>query len=251
MRKAILKEFNSYYQFQNTPNNIRVVFTNRRLNLGFINHTESQIKTNRQIILSELHLGLDQLVCAEQTHGSNAYVVEQKDAGRGATRYKDAVSDTDALITKEKNIALSVFVADCLPVFIIDKKEDIIALAHCGWKSTSKSLLKKTISTMQQKFGSKPQNSLVFFGPVIRKCCFQVGEEFSGYFREGICRREGKVFLDLIQVNCLQAKEAGIIEDNIFDSEICTYCQNDKFFSFRKEESASGRQMALITRKER
>ncbi|MFC1708921.1 peptidoglycan editing factor PgeF [Candidatus Omnitrophota bacterium] len=249
MQKAILKECDNYYQFQNTPNNITAIFTNRKLSLGFNSQSQSQITKNLQFILSRLNIRLDQLVCPQQTHSEHVYVVEQKDKGRGSTDYEDAISDTDAFITEEKDIALSVFVADCLPVYIIDKKKSIIALAHCGWKSTQKSLLKKTIIAMQQKFMSQSEDIVLFLGPAIRKCCFEVGGEFLEYFKEGIFRKDNKMFLDLIQVNLLQAKEAGIFEDNIFDSEICTVCQNDKFFSFRKEESAAGRQMALLMKK--
>ncbi|MFH1622492.1 MAG: peptidoglycan editing factor PgeF [Candidatus Omnitrophota bacterium] len=248
MQKAILKESKHFYQFQNTPNNKTAAFTNRELDLGFINQPQSQIKANRQIILSELNLRLDQIVCPKQTHSDHYYIVEQKDKGRGAFNYEDAISDTDAFITKEKNIALTIFVADCLPVYIMDGNNGTIALAHCGWKSTQKSLLKKTLLAMFEKFESKPQDIVLFFGPAIRKCCFEVGEEFLGYFKEGISHKEDKIYLDLIKVNYLQAKEVGILEDNIFDSEICTYCQNDKFFSFRKEEDSCGRQMALIVK---
>lgn len=246
MQKAIFKKSNQYYQFQNTPGNITAIFTNRKLNLGFFNQEDAQMKENRQLVLSQLNIKLEQLVCPKQTHSENVYVVEQKDKGKGAVSYQDAIDDTDAFITKEKDIALSIFVADCLPVYIIDSKQDIIALAHCGWKSTQKSLLKETISVMRQKFISDPKDIFLFFGPAIRKCCFQVGEEFLKYFKQGIFREGDRLFLDLIQVNYLQAKESGILEDSIFDSEICTVCQSDKFFSYRKEGDAAGRQMALI-----
>jgi len=246
MRKAIFKEFDHYYQLQEIPSSIKVVFTNRKLNLGFINQPQPKIKENRQTVLSDLNLKLEQLVGAKQTHSGNVHVVIPADSGKGAINYEDAIDDTDALVTKGRNIALSIFVADCLPVYIIDKKKDVIGLAHCGWKSTAKFLLKNTILSMQESFKSEPKDIVLYFGPAIRKCCFEVGEEFRNYFKQGIFHKGNKIFLDLIQVNYSQAKEAGIAEDNIFDSGICTYCENDKFFSFRKEKDACGRQMALI-----
>ena len=246
MQKAILKESDLFNQFQNTPQNIKAIFTNRKLNLSFINQTKSQIGSNRQEILSRLNLKVNQLVCAQQTHSDNVYIVEEKDKGKGSLNYKEAISDTDAFITKEKNIALSIFIADCLPIFIIDKKKNIIALVHAGWRSTKKSLIKKTIFVMQQAFESKPKDIDIFFGPAIRKCCYEVGEEFLDYFTRGITKKNNKIYLDLIGINSLQLKEIGILESNIFDSNICTCCQNDKFFSYRREKDLCGRQMAMV-----
>lgn len=249
MQRAILKEFNQFYKFQNTPSNINAIFTDHSLNLGFVNQTEEQIKKNRQTVLSRLNIDLKQLVCAKQVHDNKVYVVEEKDKGCGALSYEDAIDDVDAFITKEADIALSVCVADCLPVFIIDRKNNIIGIAHCGWKSTQKFLLKETISVMRQKFNCQPKDIVLLLGPAIRKCCFQAGEEFLEYFKEGILKKDDKLFLDLIQANYLQAIESGVLENNIFDSGICTCCQNDKFFSFRKEGDVCGRQMALISMK--
>lgn len=251
MQRAIIKQCNQFYRFQDTPSNIDAIFTDRSLNLGFVNQTEEQIKKNRQEILSRLNIGLEQLVCSKQVHGNKVYVVEEKDKGRGALSYEDAISDIDAFITKENDIALSVCVADCLPVFLIDSNKNIIGIAHCGWKSTQKSLLKETIAAMQQKFHCQPKDIVLLLGPAIRSCCFQVGEEFLEYFRKGILKKDDKLFLDLIQVNYLQTIDSGVLENNIFDSGICTCCQNNKFFSFRKEGDASGRQMALISMKNR
>lgn len=246
MQRARLKEFDPFYQFPNTPKNIKAIFTNRSLNLGFINQTESQIRTNRQTILSKLNLELDQLICAKQIHSDNVYIVEKKDKGRGAVRYKEAIANIDAFITKEKNIALSIFIADCLPIYIVDRKKGIIALVHAGWNSTKKSLVKKTIFVMQQAFESQPEDIIVFFGPAIRRCCYEVGREFLGYFKRGILKHNNKIYLDLIEINSLQLREVGVLESNIFDSGFCTSCQNNKFFSYRREKDLCGRQMALI-----
>jgi YfiH family protein len=164
----------------------------------------------------------------------------------------------DAFITKEKNVALSVFVADCLPIFIFDKVKNIIAVVHAGWKGTKASIAKKTIFVMQQAFESEPKDLVALLGPSIRRCCYGVGEEFKEYFKRGIYQKKDKLYLDVVEINYLQLKEVGILDSNIFDAGICTCCQNDKFFSFRKEKdscgrpanaSMAGRQMALIAMK--
>jgi YfiH family protein len=247
MQKAILQESDYFYQFQNMPENICAVFSNRSLNVGYKNQTEPQLINNRKAVLSGIdEVSLDNIVCAKQVHDNNIYIAEKKDAGRGALSYLDAIDNTDAFITKEKNLCLCIFIADCLPVHAVDKRNNIIALAHCGWKGTKKSILKNTILLMQQNFKSAPEDIAVFFGPSIRSCCYEVGSEFSGHFKSGILQRQDKLFLDLIEINYAQLREVGILESNIFDSGICTSCQNDKFFSYRREGEKCGRQMALM-----
>lgn len=246
MQKARLEEFELFYQFSDTPKNVTAVFTNRKLNTGFLNQREQDIKDNREVILGKLNLEIGQLVCAKQVHSDNVYIVEEQDKGRGAFIYDEAIVNMDAFITIEKGIALTVFVADCLPVFIIDKEKDVIALVHAGWKGTKSSIIKKAIFIMQQAFESQPKDLIALFGPAVRKCCCEVGQEFLGYFKRGIYKQKDKLFLDLIEINQLQLKEVGVADDNIFDSGICTYCNNDKFFSYRREKDSCGRQMALI-----
>jgi len=244
----MFKELENYFRFQNTPKGIKAIVSKRNINVGFHNQKESQIKKNREKILAELGLRIDQLICAQQIHSNGVCIVGRDEKGRGAIRYSDALADIDALITKEKNIAIAVFCADCLPIFLIDKKKDIIAIVHAGWKSTKKAIVKNTIFAMKQVFDTQPKDVLVYFGPAIRRCCFEVGEEFLGYFKRGIYRSGSKIFLDTAEVNYLQLREVGVIEKNIFDSKICTVCSNDKFFSYRKEKESCGRQMALIVR---
>lgn len=246
MKNATLEEFDYFYRFQNTPPNIKAIFSNRRLNVGFFNQSESQVKSNRGLILSKLNLELGSLVCAKQIHSNGVCIVDKEKKGRGAQNYFDAINNTDAFITKEKDLVLAIFVADCLPIFIVDKKTNVIALVHSGWRGTKESIVKNTIFKMRQAFESQPKDICVYFGPSIRSCCYEVGEEFTDYFKSGVCRKNNKIFLDLIQINAQQVKETGVLEDNIFDSGICTFCQNDKFFSYRKERDSYARQMALI-----
>jgi YfiH family protein len=240
MQGPTLQEFEYFYQFKNIPSNITAIFTNRKLDTGFLSQPESKIKNNRSFILSKLNLELGDIVCAQQTHSANVYIAEEKDKGRGAFVYEEAIFNMDAFITKEKNIALSVFIADCLPVYIIDKDKDVIAIVHAGWKGTKASIVKKTIFMMQQAFESKPKDLLALLGPSLRKCCYEVGGEFSQYFKRGISQQNGKLYLDIVGINYLQLKESGVSDNNIFDSGFCTSCQNDKFFSFRKEKDACG-----------
>lgn len=204
------------------------------------------MQVSRRKLLADAGLSIDQLACAQQVHSNGVAVVTAADKGKGALRYEDAFAATDALITQEKGLALAIFTADCLPIYLFGQRGPIIALVHAGWKSTKLSLVKKTIFIMTQVAGIKPRDITVLFGPAIRRCCYQVGEEFKEYFGRGIHEENKALFLDLIEVNRMQLEEAGVSGANMFDCQICTSCQVDSFFSFRKEKESCGRQMSLI-----
>ena len=246
MKQAALRHDDNFYQFSDVPQNIKAIVTTRVLNLGFYQQDEAQIKANRQRILTALQLNLEQLICAEQPHSNGVCVVGNDERGRGAVRFADAIRDADALVTNEKNVALAVFTADCLPIFLIDQKLSVVAVVHAGWRGTQKAIAQKTITTMQKAFGTHPENIAAYFGPAIRRCCYEVGREFLAYFKRGIYQENDRIALDLIELNYLALREAGVLDENIFDSGMCTACRNDTFFSFRREKEACGRQMALI-----
>jgi len=201
---------------------------------------------NRKEFLEDLGVDYKFIVCAKQIHGSGIKYVKAKDIGSGALSYDTAIADTDALVTNVKNLALAVFTADCLPVFLYDPKTPAIGLAHAGWRSTQENITFKVIQFMREVLKTKAQDLYVIFGPSIRSCCYEVGREFAKSPEEGLVRRNNRYYLDLVFLNQSQAKASGVPESKILDSKICTYCQNNYFFSYRKEGKNCGRNMSLL-----
>ena len=99
---------------------------------------------------------------------------------------------------------------------------------------------------MQENFATLPAELRVGFGPAIRDCCYEVKEDFKGFFSGGLLKREKRYYLDLAGINRAQLLEVGVSEDNILDCAICTSCQNHRFFSFRKEGKSCGRMLSVI-----
>jgi copper oxidase (laccase) domain-containing protein len=98
---------------------------------------------------------------------------------------------------------------------------------------------------MQNEFGTGPENLIATFGPAIRLCCYEVGEELRSFFPKGVAERSGKYYLDLAGVNKAQLLQEGVDSGNISDSGICTCCSNDRFYSFRKEGKGCGRIVSI------
>jgi hypothetical protein len=201
---------------------------------------------NRKSFLSKLGIDYHNLVCARQVHGVHPRYIREDDKGKGAVSGDTALADTDALITDKRNLPLAIFTADCLSIFLYDPIRLSIGIIHAGWQGSKENIALKTVQLMQEKFNTRPQDLYVGFGPVIRQCCYEVGEEFSDCFADSLTKKNSHYYLDLAGINKKQLLGLGVSDINIFDSKICTSCQNDEYFSFRKEGNNCGRMMSVI-----
>jgi YfiH family protein len=168
----------------------------------------------------------------------------------------------DGLLTLDADIALSVTVADCLPIFLYDTKTGAMALLHSGWKGTG--IVKIAIEMMHQSFGSEAKNIAAVFGPCIQACCYQVDEERINLFEAefgalkssyplGAVTKRVKSpdeKIDLCYIN-LQAANAALLEEagveHLAYTKDCTF-MDDRFGSFRREGNAYTRMAAMVGR---
>ena len=201
---------------------------------------------NRRHFLAELGIDYRSIVCAKQVHGSGVKCVKKQDAGKGALSYDTAIADTDALITDEKNLPLAVFTADCLSIFLYAPQTKSIGLVHAGWRSSRENILVKTLKIMQQEYSVQVKDIYAAFGPAIRSCCYEVGEEFKDNFASGLIERGRRLLLDLAVINKKQLLDSGLAETKIFDCKICTSCRSQDYFSFRKEGASCSRMISVI-----
>jgi YfiH family protein len=203
--------------------------------------------SDRKKFLGELGIDYSRLVGAQQTHSKNVRYISEADSGKGALAYDSAIPDTDAFITDKPGIPLSVFTADCLSVFLYDPVKGAIAMVHAGWRGTQKGISSVAVESMQEKFKTKPGDLVAYFGPCIRSCCFEVEEDFRKLFPDKVIERSGRLFLDIPRVNAEQLAAAGVRKESISDCGYCTFCQNGRFFSFRKEGERAGRLISVIS----
>jgi YfiH family protein len=187
-------------------------------------------------------IGYRDLVCGRQMHSSSCALPGRK---RQRCRQRTALPRI-TLITDQAGVPLAVFTADCLSAFLYDTRRHACGMVHAGWRSTRERIVHRAIERMREVFGSEPADLTVGFGPCMRSCCLEVGEEFRGYFDEGLIARDGRLFLDLAAVNARQLIDAGVKKTAISDSGLCTSCRNDEFFSFRREGEPCGRMMSVI-----
>jgi len=219
-------------------------------------HTGEDIKhiiANRQL-LSELFCTDEKLhyIVANQTHSDHIKVITAKE-NQGWETLEDAIEDCDALITNIPGIVLSILTADCVPILLYDKEKDVIAAIHAGWKGTESQIALKTVQKMKAVYGCDPKNIIAGIAPSIGSCCYEIGEDVAEHFfniPESLTAVGDKYMLDLPYINKQQLLKAGLHEEHIQMSEVCTACHVTQFFSYRKEKGCSGRFMSMIGLKE-
>lgn len=158
----------------------------------------------------------------------------------------------DAVITSRKKILIGVLTADCVPVILYDKVNEVAAAVHAGWRGTAKRILPDTIAMMRERFRSSPPDILAAVGPSIKQCCYEVGHEVvEGLMKvtgEGdfYIKRDGSNYVDIAAANKIQALDAGVLPENLWLSGECTCCSPDKYHSYRYSRESAGRQGGFI-----
>ncbi len=111
----------------------------------------------------------------QQIHSDKTYMYN---------KYYENIKDEegDAIITIEKNVAVGVFTADCVPIIIVNEEKKVVAAVHSGWKGTFNSIVVNTINKMKEEYNINVANTKVYIGPHIRQCCYEVSEELKEKF---------------------------------------------------------------------
>ncbi len=201
---------------------------------------EKIAQNNREEI--KKYLQVNNLISPKQTHTSNIEIVQLG---------KEEYPDTDGLILTEKDTAIFLNFADCTPVIIYDNKQNISAVSHAGWRGTAGNIASKTVEKMIKEFSSNPANITAAIGPAISMCCYNVGEEVFEQLKATVKNfnnlyeiRNGEIFVDLKGINKRQLEECGVKEIDV--CPYCTVCDNDMFFSYRKENATTNRHSAVL-----
>lgn len=211
---------------------------NMILNLSYgVGDNPSHVRQNRAIVAKAMGVSEGKLIFPSQTHSNNVRVVND-------TSTKETLMETDALVTDIPGICISILVADCVPILVLDTKRKVVAAIHSGWRGTVGKILSNTLSLMHEHFASQMNDVRVCIGPSIGPSGYEVGEEvveaahkaFPDYADRVLVpsKQKGKALFNLWEANKLQAVALGIPESQIEIAGICTYTNHDRFFSARR-----------------
>ena len=205
-------------------------------------------------------IGTDYRNCVKpcQEHTKNIRNVKQK-LNKGKLDFEqEEYKSTDGLITNQHNIVLATTNADCILFIFFDPVKKVIANVHSGWRGTLQKISVKTVNKMKNEYGCKGQDIICCICPSIRKCHFKVHadvqEPYYNEFKDlkGIedliveVSGEDRWAIDTVEINKIILKQAGLKEENIIDSGICSVCHSDLIHSFRVEKEGYGLSTAII-----
>lgn len=185
-------------------------------------------KGNRQKFFLGRGINAAKIISPKQSHSANVVKVKTDNAG-------GVIENADGLATDDNNLFLTVTVADCFPIYFYNPKANALGLAHSGWRGTVADISGEVVKAMP----GAPQDILAGIGPGIQSCHFEIKEDtlekFSEYPSE-VIRRSNKIFIDLPKIISVCLIAAGVPRENIESCGECTFCQKDKYFSFRRDK---------------
>lgn len=195
---------------------------------------KAEIRANEKALVSEI-------TCVDPTR---VFFLDQD--------HKDAIVDidapapedqycagiADALTTSLRGYVLVIRTADCVPVMIHDKKRNVIAAVHSGWRSSALDICSKTVRHMVSKYGTDPADCSAYILPAIGVNSYQVSADVAGQFAGCVIEKKDGLYLDLNRSVGDSLRRAGIPDTSIGYSGFCTFEHNSLFFSHRKGDVA-------------
>jgi polyphenol oxidase len=196
------------------------------LNLGLLtDDAEEAVVENRRRLASALGFEPDQLVFARQVHGTR--LIDRR------TEEPEGLVEADGHLVSTPGTAPLVFVADCLPVALAGPGG--VAMVHAGWRGLAGGILAEAAEAVEA--------SAAAIGPGIGPCCYEVGEEVLSAFAglgEGLAK--GRM-LDLPEAARRSLANAGV--EKVESAGLCTSCEEELFFSHRRDRGRTGRQAGI------
>ena len=184
-------------------------------------------------ILKTAGLEMTRVSYARQVHGAE---VARVPAGGGFAGL------VDVLVTAERGVPLTIFTADCLAIVVYDPVTPVLGLAHVGWRGMVRGATQAVVRAVGE-LGGRASRLRVAIAPSIGPCCYEVdepvtselarvfGDRWTAWVRSS---RAGHVMLDLWTANETLLREAGVAPASIENPRLCTACQPELLYSYRK-----------------
>ncbi len=182
------------------------------------------VRANRELALQRLEeyhqlarrsFGTRHFCLAEQVHGNSVAAVTADSAPKSPR--------VDALITRDPQVLLGIYVADCCAVFLVDSQRSAIGLVHSGKKGTELNIVGAVIQKMAMEYGTVPADLVAQLSPCIRPPFYEV--DFAANIVQSL-------------------KSSGVRQ--VFDSGENTAADLQRFYSYRMEKGRTGRMLALL-----
>jgi len=211
-------------------------------------------------------IGVDRadLARMHQVHGATVTAAMR---GAGASR-----PPADVAVTADRDVALAVQAADCVPLLIADRRQRVVAAVHAGWRGLAALAPHAAVNALRRVAGSRPADLVAAIGPSIGACCYEVGPDVrEALLHAGLpsaisdrwffdvpqpssmnpsmpglspVRRIDRWFLDCWSVARDQLAESGVRDVHV--AGWCTASHPDLLCSYRRDGKGAGRIAGVI-----
>lgn len=221
----------------------------------YTNDSCVNVNRNQYELFQRMEHQIKELLIPEQVHGCESLIIGESFFEDSQEMRRRVLQGMDALITNVPGYCVCVTTADCVPVLLYDRKRQVVAAVHAGWKGTVKHIVSNVMEHMKEKFGTQGEDVVACIGPSISLESFEVGNEVYEAFEESGFdmplisakkKETGKYHIDLWEANRMELLHAGVPAEQIELSGICTYIHHDEFFSARRLGIDSGRILSGI-----
>ena len=229
------------------------------LRLSIMDHDDLEeaapvVIANRARLAKQLGSSIEMECTTDQEHTINVHVVKKEDLGPSWPNPMPTHRlYVDGLVTDIPDVLLTAYGGDCPTVYLADPVRGAVGIAHAGWKGTLNRIPEVAIAQMVVRFGCNPKDIYAAIGPGICVDCYEMGDEIYDSFAEKWGRDDadrllkkypatdaegreipgGKYHLNLNLANKMTLLRAGVPEDHIAVSNVCTMCNKDIFYSYR------------------
>ena len=191
-------------------NNLNILITKRNFNCSDINYFS-----------------------IKQIHADKVFILDKKDKTFPSF-------EGDAIISTIKG-GIGIKTADCLPIFIYSDNLSVIAVIHSGWRGTARKILEKTVLEIKNNLHINLKHLNFILGVAICKKCYNIKEDMYNEFIKLYGKSGNKFFydgkFDIKGANLNILKDLGVEESQILNLNKCSSCNNNEFFSYRKENT--------------
>ena len=221
------------------------------LNLGSNTLDSSHsVEGNRSLLARSVGATLDRFLTVTQVHGTDLLVIDSPNPELSHFLKLEC----DGIVTNQPGIMIAVCIADCVPILLHDPVQGVVAALHAGWQGTVGNIAGKGVEAMVSLFGCSAKDIEAAIGPAISNCCYEVDAPVRDAFKKAGAawdlfsqeHGEGKWLLDLAAANRRSLTDAGLAPSQIESEELCVCCNQELFFSYRRDGGDTGRQAGFI-----
>ena len=172
-----------------------------------------------------------------QTHSTNVVL----------SNIPGQMNDCDGVFTTNPKITCLIKVADCMPIYFAHKNKSFYGIVHAGWRGLTNGILNATCLLLKKQ-RQNLKNFDIFIGPSIQSCCFEVSNDIIEKFpKESVeIKDSGRFLVDMQNIATEILSSEGFSKNKIKISGDCTFCFKKKYYSYRRDNEASGRMIGLI-----